>query len=76
MTHLRRATKGIHRIDIPIRRTMMMYTHQGQAFYTGLQDTRMAVMMVGETYFQQRQRNSPGLLPVINSMSSENLWRP
>ena len=54
----------------------MMYTHQGQAFYTGLQDTRMAVMMVGETYFQQRQRNSPGLLPVINSMSLENLWRP
>ena len=36
MTHLRRATKGIHRMDIPIRRTMMMYTHQGQAFWTAL----------------------------------------
>ena len=32
-------------------------------------DRRMAVMMEGETYFQQRQRNSPGLVPVISSMS-------
>ena len=36
-------------------------------------DTRMVIMMVGEMYFQQMQRYSPGLVPVISWMSSLNL---
>ena len=36
LAHLSSATNGIHKMDIPIRRTMMMYTHQGQNFCTEL----------------------------------------